>query len=233
MVIAAGLLFSSLVMESPWSRRATRTAPWGLRTEGASEARAEARSDFFQSLHAVEESGEPPRLPESFYREETGSETATDSRSGLQDLPWSRFVSRHRDESFQKSFLWPVSGGRLSSGFGLRNGSVHEGLDIAKGSGVDIRAAAKGVVVFNGTIRGYGRTLVIYHGDGISTVYAHNRENLRPLGSRVKMGEVIARMGRSGEATGYHVHFEVRKNGRPINPLSYPLKESPMQPRRT
>ena len=121
----------------------------------------------------------------------------------------------------------PVLKGWVSSVFGNRvdpiNGkrAFHSGLDFAGRSGSDIIAAASGVVSWSGTKQGYGRMVEIDHGNGYTTVYAHNRRNLVQVGDTVRKGDVIALMGASGRATGTHVHFEVLRNGRAVNPLDY------------
>ncbi len=105
---------------------------------------------------------------------------------------------------------WPVPGSKLSSGFGKRWLSFHEGLDFAAPIGVPIYAAHDGQVVYSGDgLRGYGN-LVIIKGDGILTVYAHNRTNVATVGDWVKKGRLIARLGNTGKSTGPHMHFETR-----------------------
>ncbi|MCC5912145.1 MAG: M23 family metallopeptidase [Clostridiaceae bacterium] len=115
--------------------------------------------------------------------------------------------------------------GRISSPFGYRISPInnrrefHSGMDIANSTNTDIVAAGSGVVTYSGYNGGYGRMVVISHGDGYSSVYAHNTRNLVEVGQRVKEGEVIAKMGSTGRSTGPHVHFEVRLNGEPIDPM--------------
>ncbi len=115
---------------------------------------------------------------------------------------------------------WPVVG-PVTSGFGSRWGRVHEGIDIAVGSGTPVRAAAAGTVVYAGWISGYGNIVVIDHGNGISTAYAHNSSLLVGQGATVAGGAVISLSGNTGHSTGPHVHFEVRVNGSPVDPLAY------------
>jgi len=114
---------------------------------------------------------------------------------------------------------WPVSG-RLSSRFGLRHDAHHDGIDIAAGEGTKIRAAAPGRVVYAASrVSGYGNLIIVRHAGLYSTVYAHNRRNLVKSGQNVTQGQVIAEVGRTGRASGPHLHFEVRHDGRPRNPL--------------
>lgn len=122
--------------------------------------------------------------------------------------------------------LWPVMG-RITSRFGERldpfggEGEFHRGLDIASHYGDDVRAAADGVVVWTGTREGYGRVVIIDHGFGITTWYAHLSAYDTQEGMRVKRGDVIAQEGDSGRATAAHLHFEVRINNAPVNPWPY------------
>ena len=118
-------------------------------------------------------------------------------------------------------FIWPLPSFNVSSYFGPRRGRLHAGIDLRAPQGTPIRAAADGRVAFAGHSGGYGRMVVIDHGRGVETVYAHNSRNLVQRGQRVKKGEIIGRVGRSGNATGNHVHFEFRRNGRPLDPLRH------------
>lgn len=115
---------------------------------------------------------------------------------------------------------WPVAG-PVTSGFGSRWGRVHEGIDIGVGSGTPVHAAAAGTVVYAGWMSGYGNIVVIDHGNGLSTVYAHNSSLVVGQGAAVGTGFVVALSGSTGHSTGPHVHFEVRLNGAPVDPLGY------------
>ncbi|MCF6460285.1 M23 family metallopeptidase [Clostridium sp. Cult3] len=120
--------------------------------------------------------------------------------------------------------LWPAAG-RLTSGFGNRRNPFgrgirfHQGIDIANSSGTNIKAAAKGIVTFAGNKAGYGKVIIIDHGNEYNSLYGHNRKLLVDVGDEVEKGQVIAKMGSTGRSTGPHLHFEVHKNGNPINPL--------------
>ena len=116
--------------------------------------------------------------------------------------------------------VWPVSG-PITSGFGMRWGRMHEGIDIAGSSGTPIAAAAAGTVILAGWSGGYGNLVVVDHGGGISTAYAHNSSIAVTVGQTVGQGTVLAGMGTTGHSTGVHCHFEVRVNGAAVNPLNY------------
>jgi len=121
----------------------------------------------------------------------------------------------------------PINKGWMSSRFGRRtdpiNGRLawHSGVDFAGKDGSDIVAVASGVVTWSASRHGYGRMVEINHGGGFSTRYAHAKENLVKVGDVVKKGQIVALMGSSGRSTGPHVHFEVYKNGRAVDPARY------------
>jgi murein DD-endopeptidase MepM/ murein hydrolase activator NlpD len=121
--------------------------------------------------------------------------------------------------SFDRSrFAWP-SDGDVMSPFGIRNGKRHDGIDIKAKSGDPIKAAADGLVAYNGKIRGYGNLLIVRHRDNFFTVYAHNSKNKAKKGQKVAKGEVIGYVGATGRATGPHLHFEVREGQKARNPV--------------
>jgi len=117
-------------------------------------------------------------------------------------------------------FIWPVSG-VLTSGFGYRWGRMHEGIDIAVPSGTPVHASASGTVIVAGWVGGYGNLVVIDHGGGVATAYGHNTSVAVGVGQSVAQGQVISYSGSTGHSTGPHVHFEVRINGSPVDPLGY------------
>ena len=118
------------------------------------------------------------------------------------------------------TFLMPTRG-RISSRYGMRNGSMHRGLDIASRSGTDVKAADGGKVVFTGYKGAYGNLVEIDHENGYKTRYAHNSKILVKTGERVYKGQTIAKMGSTGRSTGSHLHFEVLVNGSNKNPSNY------------
>jgi murein DD-endopeptidase MepM/ murein hydrolase activator NlpD len=115
--------------------------------------------------------------------------------------------------------IWPVSGPVVSP-FGMRWGRMHTGIDIGVGYGTPIHAAASGTVIFAGWMGGYGNFVIIDHGGGLATAYAH-QSSIAVGGGSVSQGQVIGYVGCTGHCFGPHLHFEVRVNGSPVDPLGY------------
>lgn len=121
---------------------------------------------------------------------------------------------------------WPVEG-RITSSYGNRQNPVrggydfHSGVDISAGSGTPVRATADGVVSFSGWSGGSGNLVVIEHGFGYSTFYAHNSLNVVKVGQYIKRGDVVSHAGSTGSSTGPHSHYEIWKDGRHINPKPF------------
>ena len=115
---------------------------------------------------------------------------------------------------------WPTSG-TVTSGFGSRWGRLHAGIDIGAPNGTPIRAAKSGVVIFAGTQGGYGNVVIVDHGGGLTTLYAHQSRLGTSDGADVSGGEVIGYVGSTGQSTGNHLHFETRVGGSPQNPMRY------------
>jgi septal ring factor EnvC (AmiA/AmiB activator) len=119
------------------------------------------------------------------------------------------------------SFAWPLRG-RLTARFGTRGGRRHEGVDLAARPGTLIRASESGRVIYSGNGLGaYGNVVIIRHGELYASVYAHNRKNRVRRGAFVDKGEAIAEVGQTGNATGPHLHFEIRRADQPRDPLDY------------
>lgn len=116
-------------------------------------------------------------------------------------------------------FVWPVDGGVVTSEFGLRDASHHDGIDISAPAGTPVRAARSGRILYSDTLRGYGNLIIVEHDGGYATVYAHNRENRAALGAAVRQGEPIATVGETGKTSGPNLHFEIRKNNVARNPI--------------
>lgn len=117
-------------------------------------------------------------------------------------------------------FLWPVKG-TVTSRFGPRNPTFHDGIDISARSGTPIRASRAGTVIYSDKLRGYGNLIIIRHTGGFVSVYAHNRRNLLREGQKVARGQVVAEVGDTGRVSGPHLHFEIRKNNIAQDPLYY------------
>jgi murein DD-endopeptidase MepM/ murein hydrolase activator NlpD len=115
--------------------------------------------------------------------------------------------------------IWPVSG-PVVSGFGMRWGRMHTGIDISAGYGTPIYASAGGTVIFAGWMGGYGNFVIVDHGGGLSTAYAH-QSSIAIGGGSVSQGQVIGYVGCTGHCFGNHLHFEVRVNGSAVDPLGY------------
>ena len=123
-----------------------------------------------------------------------------------------------------RSFIWPLNG-LITSQFGMRTlggrRDYHTGIDIDGNTGDSIRVVESGKVSFSGYINGYGNTIIVEHAGCYSTVYAHNSTNLVREGQSVNKGDIIGRVGATGNSTGSHLHFEIREDGKPMNPLIY------------
>jgi len=136
------------------------------------------------------------------------------------------FLNDQRSLSAAKPAGWPVKGW-LTSTFGMRNSpftgqrKMHEGVDIAARTGTPVYATADGIVTQAETAPGYGKLVVLDHGYGFKTYYAHNSKIFVKIGQRIKRGEKISAVGNTGSSTGSHVHYEVRRNNVPLNPRKY------------
>jgi murein DD-endopeptidase MepM/ murein hydrolase activator NlpD len=175
----------------------------------------------FERLAAVNHLAEPSRI-------EVGQELLIPGAK--RELPVSlitpQTASAHppgRDEAPRGSaaFVWPVTGGTITSGFGERGASFHDGIDISAPLGTPVRAAQDGEVMYSDVLNGYGNVIIVRHSQGFATVYAHNRSNHVREGQRVRCGEVIGSVGESGRAYGANLHFEVRKDNVARNPLYF------------
>lgn len=159
-------------------------------------------------------------------------ETANDPDGSRATRSSSRGRSRTADRKRQEEsglrtgcgdgwFAWPIRGPLLSA-FGKRRRRMHTGIDLKASTGTPIHATRAGRVLFSGVVRGHGRVIVLDHGDGYCSVYSHNKKNLVRTGDneRVEAGQVIATVGRSGNASTSHLHFEIRWQEDPVNPLT-------------
>jgi hypothetical protein len=137
-----------------------------------------------------------------------------------------RFLENKRNRLSSTPSIWPVRGW-LTGEFGYRRSpftgqkQLHEGLDIAIGIGTPVVAPANGVVLFSGVMPGWGHAIVLNHGYGYRTFFAHNSKNVASRNQKVKRGEVIGYIGNTGNSTGPHLHYEIHVNGVPRNPLNF------------
>lgn len=125
--------------------------------------------------------------------------------------------------SYSGEFMWPVPATkRISSRYGMRHGKHHDGIDIPAPRGTHIVSTADGAVIYAGQrISGYGKMVIIKHTDELYSVYAHASTILVKKGERVRRGQVIAKVGNTGRSSGPHLHFEIRRNDVPINPMKF------------
>jgi murein DD-endopeptidase MepM/ murein hydrolase activator NlpD len=169
-----------------------------------------AKSKKSGQLAAVEAS------KEEFIREVAGLQAAS---AQLASQLQSGAASTSYDGTPSASgFIWPVSG-PVVSGFGMRWGRMHEGIDIGAGYGTPVRAVANGSVIHAGWMGGYGNLVVVDHGGGLSSAYAHLSSII--AGGGVSQGQVVGYVGCTGHCFGPHLHFEVRVNGSAVDPLGY------------
>jgi murein DD-endopeptidase MepM/ murein hydrolase activator NlpD len=137
------------------------------------------------------------------------------------------YHSKMSDYLLNYPTIWPLRG-QISSGSGWRRNPMgrggsehHNGIDIPARTGTPIRAAGGGTVTFSGWNGGYGNTVIIDHGSGLTTMYSHNTRNNATVGQRVERGDIIAYVGSTGRSTGPHLHYEIRRNGTAVNPISF------------
>jgi murein DD-endopeptidase MepM/ murein hydrolase activator NlpD len=143
-------------------------------------------------------------------------EQNTGEAGSLEDSPFAEAI--YGNIEWEGQFRWPVNA-PVTSPMGPRWGRMHEGIDLGASTGTVVRASASGVVSFAGENGGYGLLVVVRHGDGYETRYGHNSKLEVKAGDEVKTGKMLARSGNTGHSSGPHVHFEIRLDGNPLNPL--------------
>lgn len=157
-----------------------------------------------------------PLVPQTTAGEMPGTEPDADGilikRVGPRRILTSLVLGTPDFREERITLVWPVEGPVIST-FGQRSRGWHAGIDITAEMGSEVYAAAPGTIVYSGWIRAYGQVVKIQHSNGFITLYAHNQKNLVEVGEDVEAGQLIATVGRSGHATGPHVHFEVRYKG--------------------
>lgn len=136
------------------------------------------------------------------------------------------YLSQQKDIYLSTPRGWPVFG-RISSSYGYREHpktqirDFHGGMDIAAEPGLPVKATADGIVTFAGWSGGSGNLVAIEHGFGFSTLYAHNKQVVVKVGQKIKRGDIISYVGSTGNSTGPHLHYEVWKEGKPLNPIDF------------
>ena len=175
------------------------------------------------SRKKVLDSMDAPRDDGSINIEELKLEIA-ESMAAVSEIR--EYLAKERDVYRATPQGFPVNG-KFTSGFGMRvhpklgRKQLHTGVDLAAEKGTPVHATADGIISFSGWSRGSGNVVVIEHGHGFSTIYAHNTKNIVQVGKAVQRGEEIATTGSTGVSTGPHVHYEVWKNGKCLNPESF------------
>ncbi|HWR58997.1 MAG TPA: M23 family metallopeptidase [Thermodesulfovibrionales bacterium] len=194
--------------------------------------------DTIDGLHKAESEfrrlfslGTRERVLESVHPPDSGSIDMDALKSQIKNTIESvkgikEYLKEQKDIYLATPKGWPVNG-RITSGYGERESPLHggpdyhSGIDISVESGSPVNATADGVVTFAGRSGGSGNLVVIEHGFGYSTFYAHNRQNIVLVGQRVRRGETVAYSGSTGSSTGPHSHYEIWKDGRHVNPMKY------------
>ncbi len=159
-----------------------------------------------------------PTLGESVPAGRLSPSSAPAARGSSAVQPKGRRPSR--DPTLQGDLNWPLRG-VLYARFGKKGKEAHDGIDLAAPLGTPIKTAGGGTVRYAGEQKGYGLIAIIEHANGLTTLYAHNRDLRVKTGQQVREGQVIATVGESGRTTGPHLHFEVRKDGIPVDPLGH------------
>ncbi|MGB9919818.1 MAG: peptidoglycan DD-metalloendopeptidase family protein [Moorellales bacterium] len=202
-----------------------------IQVEEAIPYPVEIRSDgtLYRGQEKVKQEGQPgvrvvtyrvvERNGVALTRSEVGREVVREPVAKIVARGTKRIVVASRGEA-AGVLSWPVYG-EITSGYGYRGREFHAALDIGSPLGAPVRAAAAGTVIFAGYDGGYGRTVLIDHGGGLLTRYAHLSSIAVEVGENVERGERIGGVGQSGRATGPHLHFEVLVDGVPRNPLNY------------
>ena len=207
--------FEEVFLHFLWQQMQKTTGGAGLFGEGAGSEVYQTMFDQAISRVAAEKS--PLGIGRLMTTRMSGGAQARSTNSLMEAI--SSYESDHPGLS------WPLLG-PISSEYGKRSDpftgeeKFHHGLDIAAREGTPIRAPMAGTVTFAGEKGGYGLTTILDHGNGLSTLYAHQRNLTMKAGDRVQRGDVIGKSGNTGRSTGPHLHFEVRQNGTSVDPMT-------------
>ncbi|MGH3111732.1 MAG: murein hydrolase activator EnvC family protein [Gaiellaceae bacterium] len=198
-VISAHTEEARVVRDELFSSRDTLSAARRLKRSALTSSR-ETREEYLEEVAALEaESAELAAAIRSAQASVGSTGSGAVSAAGL---------------------IWPVNG-TVVSGYGWRWGRMHEGIDISASTGTPIWATAAGNVIYAGWLGGYGNLVVVDHGNGLATAYAHASSILVSVGQTVGQGETVSLVGSTGNSSGPHLHFEVRVNGAAVDPLLY------------
>ncbi|MBX3019370.1 MAG: M23 family metallopeptidase [Bdellovibrionaceae bacterium] len=184
---------------------------------------------FISSLAASLTACVSPTLPSVPSRIQESPKTAIDPDQALgpdEDVTSTSGIAVHERGNRSGHFDWPVDEARMTRGFFLKpkkkRGRPHLGIDLAAPKGTPIYAAHEGLVIYVGReFRGYGRMVMVEGKDGFATLYAHLSKSSIKAGTTVAKGDLIGEMGRTGRATGVHLHFEIRMKDGPVDPLNF------------
>jgi murein DD-endopeptidase MepM/ murein hydrolase activator NlpD len=177
----------------------------------------ESRRRVLSNVRADREGLEGDLQALEAQQEQIRARLAAAAAASQASAPSTAAVQVHQGSS---GLIWPVNG-PIASGFGMRWGRLHAGVDIAVPSGTPVHAAKSGRVLIAGWVSGYGNYTCIGHGGGLSTCYGHQTSIGVSVGQSVSQGQVIGYSGCTGHCFGPHVHFETRINGAPVNPMGY------------
>lgn len=147
-----------------------------------------------------------------------GNITSTRALFAVLILALASGCASSRSTMREQVFKPPLDRMVVSSGFGTRRGKPHYGIDLPAKRGTAVHATASGTVSFAGRQKGFGRVVIVQHVDGYESYYAHLSKITVRKGKKVTAGDRVGKVGKSGKATGPHLHFEIRKKGRPLNP---------------
>lgn len=208
--------------EIPWSSSETEEIERIPAQKSGRRSQAEPPTSFDNDVQGL--TGSPVKANTLAARVERLQNVSLSTETGLSRLQV--YLMAQSAVIAATPSLLPIAGW-VSSPYGYRrhpyDGAfrLHAGIDIAAEPGTPVRAPAEGFVIFSGNKEGYGKVLVIDHGYGIRTLFAHNSKLFVNAGVRVKRGEMISEVGSTGMSTGPHLHYEIRKNGVPVNPATF------------
>lgn len=168
------------------------------------------------------------KISELYLDEPVSEETIKTTKTNIEEELQSKLTEKRQMEKRTVNGIYlaslPLTGGTITSRYGsresIRNHS-HAGLDIASRYGTPIYAVAEGTVKFTGNYGGYGNLVIISHGNGVETYYGHCSSICTTVGTKINPGDVIAKVGSTGNSTGNHLHFEIRIDGTSVNPQKY------------